>query len=363
MKSKHRIIPIFVPHVGCTHNCVFCNQNSITGKNEGHKEEVTAHEVRKIIEEYLKTINILDTTVEVSFYGGTFTAINIEKQRELLQVALDFKNNKQIDFIRLSTRPDYINTSILDHLKSYKVDIIELGVQSLDEEVLRLSGRGHSVKDVYDASSLIKEYGFVLGHQVMLGLPGDTFEKDIETAKKVVGMKPDLCRIYPALIIKNTPMEKMFYEKSYIPYTLDEAVEIGKVIYSMLIFSKINVIRVGLQATEEISQDKDVIAGPFHPAFRELIEGSIINTVILENIDKDYSGKVVITINPKDVSKLFTYKKKFFNEILSKLSTINFKINQDNLINSGEVILDYEDKKIRLSINDYFWHKEIKGYF
>ncbi|MHC1683227.1 MAG: elongator complex protein 3 [Clostridiaceae bacterium] len=362
MKSKHRIIPIFVPHIGCIHNCVFCNQNSITG-SEGSKEEINAEYADRTIKEYLETINTCDTTVEVSFFGGTFTAINIDRQRELLAVAMKYKENKQIDYIRLSTRPDNISSEILDHLKSYKVDVIELGVQSLDEEVLRLSGRGHTAEDVYEASRLIKEYGFTLGHQIMIGLPGDTLEKDIETTKKVIEMKPDICRIYPALIIKDTPMEKMYRQNRYIPYSLEKAVEVCKVIYSMLINSKINVIRVGLQATEEISEGKDIVAGPFHPAFRELVEGSIINSVLLQNIDNKFTGEVNIKINPKDISKLFAYKKKFFNQLIAKLSTKNLKIIQDNMISRGDVILSYGKEVKVMSIDDAYWHKEIKGYF
>lgn len=362
MKNRHRIIPIFVPHIGCTHNCVFCNQNSITGRNDV-KEEITAETVRRTVKEYLKTINSIDTTIEVSFFGGTFTAIDIEKQKELLSVALEFKKNKQIDFIRLSTRPDYIDANILDHLRTYSVDIIELGVQSLDEDVLKLSGRGHTAEDVYEASKLIKEYGFVLGHQIMLGLPGDAFQKDIETTRKVIEMKPELCRIYPALIIKDTPMEKMFRENKYKPYSLDEAVEIGKIVYSMLTAAKINVIRVGLQSTEEICEGKDVIAGPFHPAFRELIEGSIINSVLVKNIDPDYRGEINIKINPKNISKLYAFRKKFFNELLKELSTKTIKIIQDEKVNIGEIILSYNNCDTKVSINDYFWDKEIKGYF
>lgn len=362
MKSKHRIIPIFVPHIGCIHNCVFCNQNSITG-SENNKEEINAEFADKTIKEYLETINTYDTTVEVSFFGGTFTAIDINRQRELLEVAMKYKDNKQIDYIRLSTRPDNINTEILDHLKSYKVDVIELGVQSLDNEVLRLSGRGHTANDVYEASKLIKEYGFTLGHQIMIGLPGDTLEKDIETTKKVIEMKPDLCRIYPALIIKDTPMEIMFKQNKYIPYSLDKAIEVCKIIYSMLINSKINVIRVGLQATEEISEGKDIIAGPFHPAFRELVEGSIINSVLFYNIDNNFTGEVNIKINPKDISKLFAYKKKFFNELIIKLSTKKLKIIQENNVPRGEVVVCYGNEDKKVSIDKSYWHKEIKGYF
>ena len=217
MRKRHYIIPIFISHIGCPHQCVFCNQDKIAKEVE---EEVTDRDVRNTIEEYLNTIDHDKSTIEVSFFGGTFTAIDVNKQKELLSVAKEYKEKGFIDKIRMSTRPDAINKYILSYLKDYKVDIIELGVQSLDDEILKLSGRGHSVKDVEIASKLIKEYGFTLGHQIMPGLPGDNFEKDIETAKKSIEMKPDICRIYPSLVIKDTPMEKM-YERGEYPSTPD----------------------------------------------------------------------------------------------------------------------------------------------
>lgn len=216
MKSRNVIIPIFIPQEGCPHKCVFCNQETISGE----ENRVNAKDVVNIIEEYLPTIDKKTSTVEVSFFGGTFTGISIEKQKELLSVAKEYKDKGLIDKIRMSTRPDYIDRKILEHLKEYDVDIIELGVQSLDEDVLKKSGRGHTVEDVYEASRLIKEYGITLGHQMMLGLPGDTFEKDIETTKRIIEMKPSLCRIYPSLVIKDTSMEKMLnmgiYKQLYI---------------------------------------------------------------------------------------------------------------------------------------------------
>ena len=214
--------------------------------------------VERTVNEYLKTINNDDAIIEVSFFGGTFTAIKTEKQIELLTVAKKFKDNNKIKFIRLSTRPDYIDDSILVNLKKYSVDIIELGVQSLDEEVLLKSGRGHTAEDVEHASKLIKQYGFILGHQIMIGLPGDNINKDIDTAKRVIALKPDICRIYPALVIKDTPMEKMYKSKTFKPYSLSEAVNISKLIYIRMVANKINVIRIGLQPTEEISEGNDL---------------------------------------------------------------------------------------------------------
>ena len=164
--SRHYIIPIFVPHFGCPHDCVFCNQKKITGSSTN----VTDKDVERIIEEHLLTFKF-PSTIEVAFYGGSFTAIDIEIQKSLLAVPLKYKRENKINYIRLSTRPDAIDIVILKNLKDYLVDTIELGVQSLDQEVLDLSGRGHSVEDVYESANLIKKHGFNLGLQMMIGLP------------------------------------------------------------------------------------------------------------------------------------------------------------------------------------------------
>lgn len=325
MSKNYYIIPIFVPQEGCPHNCVFCNQDRITGV----KDIVTAETVKNTIHDYLETIENKDATIEVSFFGGTFTGIKEEKQRELLSVAKEFKDKKVIDKIRLSTRPDYISEYILTYLKEYGVNIIELGVQSLDEEVLKKAGRGHSIQDVIEASRLIKEFGFVLGHQIMPGLPGDTFEKDIRTTEASLEMKPDICRIYPSLVIKDTPMEYMYNRKTYIPYTLEEAVEISKAMYSMYMNAGVQVIRIGLQPTESINEGVDVIAGPFHPAFRELVESSLLIDKIFEAM-KD-AKEAIIHINPKDISKLYANKKIYFNKLL----------------NDGKIIIVKQNDKIK----------------
>lgn len=356
MNKRHYIIPIFVPHEGCPHNCVFCNQETITGNTQKVDGEFT----RKLINQYLKTIKKENSIIEVSFFGGTFTAISLEKQRELLSVAKEYKDKGIINFIHLSTRPDYIDDKILINLKNYSVDVIELGIQSLDEEVLIKSGRGHSEEDVARASKLIKEYGFILGHQVMLGLPGDNFQKDIETAQKSIAMKPDIYRIYPALVIRNTPMEKMFNSGTYKPYELYEAVKIAKVIYSMAIANNINVIRVGLQPTEEINEGGELVAGPFHPAFRELVEGSIYNDMILKELF-DVNKELVIKINEKDLSKLYANKKKFFNDIKKQLKTQNICVIQDNSLDRGSLILKQEENYKKMSINEYMIKKYKEG--
>lgn len=358
-ETRHYIIPIFVPHEGCPHDCVFCNQNSITGTSN----KVNKKFVEETMEEYLKTINKDNSIIEVSFFGGTFTAIDINKQNELLSVAKKYKDLKKIDYIHLSTRPDYIDKNILQNLKRFSVDIIELGVQSLNDDVLLKSGRGHNAEDVVKASNLIKEYGFILGLQVMLGLPGDNFERDIDTARKVVELKPQIARIYPTLVVKSTPMERMYIEKIYKPYTLDEAVEIGERVYSMLVANDINVIRVGLQPTEEINYGGELVAGPFHPAFRELIEGSIYNRILREVIEQIDAYEVRISINNRDISKLYAYKKKFFKETISLLKTKNIVIIQDESVERENLSVKYGEKSINVSIKNILKKKYKEGYF
>jgi histone acetyltransferase (RNA polymerase elongator complex component) len=332
MSKNYFIIPIFVPHEGCPHNCVFCNQNSITGV----KNNITASTVYNIVDEYLSTINRDGATIEISFFGGTFTAINEEKQKELLQVAKEYKDKGLIDKIRMSTRPDAITEYILTYLLEYKVDIIELGVQSLCDEVLVASGRGHTTEDVEVASRLIKEYGITLGHQIMPGLPKDDFKKDIMSVKKSIKMKPDICRIYPSLVIKDTPMEAMYLRGEYVPYTLDDAVEVCKEIYKLYTEAKIQVIRIGLQPTEAINEGAEVVAGPFHPAFRELVEGSLMCDKIRETLGSP--SKALVEINEKDLSKLYANKKVYFNELLGEGYKIQVKVSSD--LERGNILIN-----------------------
>ena len=343
MSKSYYIIPVFISHQGCPHQCVFCNQDRIAGKYE----EVFASDVRKIIDEYLSTINSNGATIEVSFFGGTFTAINVNKQKELLEVAREYKERGLIHKIRLSTRPDAILPYILGYLKEYKVDIIELGVQSLDDEVLRKAGRGHSVSDVETASKLIKEAGFVLGHQIMPGLPGDNFEIDIETTKKSIEMKPDICRIYPSLVIKDTPMEDMYIRGDYVPYSLEEAVYISGEMLKLYNEAKVKVIRIGLQPTDTITTGKDIVDGPFHPAFRELVEGRLI----CETLDKKSPKEkdIIVEINEKDISKLYTNKKQYFKSFLDNRKGKVY-VNTNNKVKRGKVKLTIIDKREEFKI-------------
>lgn len=358
MSKSHYIIPIFVSHQGCPHNCVFCNQNSIAGEHE----MIDSSFVHNRVEEYLDTIDRSGATIEISFFGGTFTAIETDKQKELLEVAKHYKDLNKIDLIRLSTRPDYIDDRILDNLKAYSVDIIELGVQSMDKEVLLKSGRGHTREDVVNASLLIKKYGFTLGHQIMLGLPGDNPEKDIETAKSLAEQKPDLFRIYPALVIKDTPLEVLYSKKRYEPYSLEVAIEVAKEIFYLLIYNNIKIIRVGLQATDNINVGGDIVAGPFHPSFRELVEGSIYCDIVSDTA-KNAKNSISVHINSKDISKLYANKKQFFIDMKKQLNTIKVQVLCDDTLERGTMIVGVDETCRKVSIKDFARKQVIEGKF
>ncbi|MDO4618428.1 MAG: radical SAM protein [Clostridia bacterium] len=323
-------IPVFVPHLGCPFDCVFCNQKHITGI----KEEQTVQKARETIEEHLKTLPKENRTVEIAFFGGSFTGIETEKQIELLSVANEFLKKGEIDGIRLSTRPDYIDDTIMERLLKYGVTTIELGVQSMDDGVLLKSGRGHTEETVKNAVSVIRKYPVKLGLQMMTGLPGDDIQKSIKTAETIIALKPDMVRIYPTLVIKDTALADMYRSGTYEPQSLENAVELSKELIKMFRTADIDIIRVGLAATDEISPDTSVVAGPYHSAFGELCESAIIYDEIIEMLGTD--KEATILVNPKDISKAIGNKK----TNLEKFKKLGLKIEfvQDDKVNIGEII-------------------------
>lgn len=246
--KKEYVIPVFVPHLGCPNDCIFCNQKSISGQ----KKNITKEDAKKTIDYFLENIKDKDAKKEIAFFGGSFTGIDEEKQEELLQIAYEYIKSGQVSSIRISTRPDYINKQILKRLKKYKVKTIELGVQSANDYILKRANRGHSFKDVEKASKLIRWHGFNLGHQMMVGLPESNRFDEINTAKALIKLKPKMVRIYPVLVVKGTELEKEFNEGTYEPLPLVQAIETCKQLVRMFADKKIQVIRVGLQNTDEI---------------------------------------------------------------------------------------------------------------
>ena len=337
--KKEYIIPIFVPHLGCPNDCTFCNQKKISGQ----KKNITKKDVTEIIEYYLQNFKDYDRKIEVAFFGGSFTGISPETQEELLSAAYSYIENGKVDSIRISTRPDYISKDILKFLKKYKVQTIELGVQSTNNYVLDKCKRGHDFNDVKKASKLIKKNKFTLGHQMMVGLPDSTKQDEIKTAKDLIKLHPKMIRIYPVLVIKDTQLEKDFRSGDYIPNTLEQAVETCSILLRMFKNKKIDVIRIGLQNTDEICDPKNetsqVVAGPYHPAFRQLVESRIYYDEISEKI-KSLNNKVrniKVLVNTKHMNSFVGHKRENINRI-KEIYNVNIKIIQDDDIKDYKII-------------------------
>lgn len=339
---KHQyIIPIFVPHLGCPNDCIFCNQKSISGQ----KKNMTKEEAKNIIDNYLKNLNDSDALIEIAFFGGSFTAINENLQNELLELAYTYVKEGKVESIRISTRPDCIDKNILKRLKKYKVKTIELGVQSANDFVLKRANRGHTFEDVKKASKLIRWYGFRLGHQMMVGLPESTRQDEINTAKALIKLKPKMVRIYPVLVVKNTKLEKEYEDGIYKALPLPQAVETCKQLVRMFSDKNIDIIRVGLQNTDEISdpssKKSEVVAGPYHPAFRQLVESGLWYDAIVEKIKKlnVKVKEVQVTVNPLDVNNVIGHKKDNVLK-LKEFYDVDLVLKQDSNIKQGKSKID-----------------------
>ena len=328
---KHYNIPVFVPHLGCPHDCVFCSQKKITGVADG----MTPGKAKAVIEEYLNDVKPVGYT-EIAFFGGSFTAIEDSERRALLEVANEYIKKGAVDGIRLSTRPDCISREILDELLRYGVTAIELGVQSMDDEVLIRSGRGHLSEHVREAVSLIRQYPFELGLQMMTGLPGDTFETSVRTAQQIAELKPDTVRVYPTLVIRDTVLCTMLERGDYTPFTLEQTVELLAEIKEIFDISGVRIIRMGLQTTDEITPGAAVVGGPYHAAIGELAENRIFYKKLLRLLDGCSSGEVKVLCNPSEVSKIIGHKRcnsqKIYNEYKIKI-----KLCPNGSIDKGEL--------------------------
>lgn len=315
---KYCIIPIFISHRGCPFDCIFCNQRKISGQELA----IGPDDIKKIIDESLKTIDS-NTIVDVAFFGGSFTGIDINIQKEFLGIVNYYIKAGKIRGIRLSTRPDYISDSIVVMLKENMVNMVELGVQSMNDDVLYTANRGHKVSDILIAVDILKKHNMKFGIQTMIGLPGDNEKKAILTANKVIELVPDVVRIYPTVVLKDTYLENMYINKKYKPMALKKAVNLCSILLDLYNQNGINVIRVGLQANENLLHGKDLLKGPYHPAFRQLVESKnwlkkIIEMIRINNLEK-YSS-IKISVIPKIVSDVVGQKRNNI-KILKKIFT------------------------------------------
>lgn len=303
---KHANVGIFVPHNGCLHQCSFCNQWSITGQCE----QPSPQDVRQAAEIAKKTLKGRSQEAEIAFFGGSFTAIDENYMLSLLQAAFPYIEDGAFSGIRISTRPDAIDSRILNLLKEYRVTAIELGAQSMDDNVLLFNRRGHTADQVKRASELIRQYGFSLGLQMMTGLWRDTKEGAIRTAQELIRLSPDTVRIYPTIVMEHTLLAEKYRAGEYVPMSLEEAIDLCSKLLYLFEDAQISVIRLGLHSTPQLEAGK--IAGPYHPAFRELCESRQFFKKVRDwlQLQKIPCGLITLKINPRYRSRAVGCNKK-----------------------------------------------------
>ena len=357
--QRPSIIPIFVPHMGCPHQCVFCNQTSITGSNlkvsPGSITEIINEISEKVALHYsgllppvfqgppndqLRAQRAKPIRREVAFYGGSFTGMDKKVQIQLLSAIKPLIRNGLIDAARGSTRPDYIDPQTLHLLREYGVKTVELGVQSMVEEVLRCSKRDHTVDDVEKAAELLHDGGFEVGIQIMVGLPGDDAQGYARTVDRVIRLNPHFVRIYPTLVLKGTPLEKWYRSGRYTPLSLKEAVDLCKRAFLKFQRAGIPVIRLGLQSTPELETRDCVVAGPYHPAFGHLVESSLFYDMASCLMGKSRQSRIPYArVSPSDLSNIRGQKNQNLYQLKYRFGLRDIQIEVDEEQPRGSLIL------------------------
>ncbi len=297
------IIPVFLPHAGCPHQCVFCNQVLITGIKQN---TVRPDQFRRQIRQFLEYKKKDRKPVQIAFFGGTFLGLKQEEIKSWLELAAEFVSQGLVDSIRFSTRPDTIDDARLDLLENYPVATVELGVQSMDDHVLALVRRGHSAADTVRAVGKLKTRRVAIGLQMMVGLPGEDESSALASAREITGLQPDFVRIYPTLVVENSPLAQWYRRGDYAPLSLDSAVRLVAKIYRLFSSCSIPVIRMGLQASRDLDDGATVVAGPYHPAFGHLVYSALFLKTARTALRAclPLSGKVTLNVHPQSISRL-----------------------------------------------------------
>ena len=325
------IVPVFIPHAGCPHQCAFCNQTLIADRSDPRPSEAV---VTADISRFLRYRQPHHESPQISFYGGTFLGIGKDKILAFLGVAARFVSRGQAASIRFSTRPDTITPAMLDLIQRFPVKTIELGVQSMDDAVLSLSQRGHTALDTREAVRLLREHGYVIGLQMMVGLPGQDASSAMTTAIDIAHLLPDFVRIYPTIVLKNSCLEKWYRKGTYEPLSLEKAVTQVKDIYCLFEEKQIPVIRMGLQASESLDLDVTVIAGPYHPSFGHLVHSEYFfaKAATALALETTPIHKTVFFVHPSSIPKMRGLK----NANIKRLKTF-FQIDSIELVPDASI--------------------------
>jgi histone acetyltransferase (RNA polymerase elongator complex component) len=341
VEAKRFIIPFFISHLGCPHRCVYCDQGLIARPVAAIPP--TAPEIVAEVERYLRLGRLKNRAgcqVQVAFYGGTFTALSGEIQEGLLRAVEPFLKQGVIHSLRISTRPDAISAACLDVLASHDVATIELGVQSLTDEVLRRSGRGYGSERAVEAIREVLHAGLETGVQLMIGLPGESAETFAETVEEVIRLQPHFVRLYPTIVIRGTGLEQWFHDGLYRPLTLEEAVDISKEALKQFRAAGIPVIRIGLQPTPTLPAS--IVAGPYHPAFRQVVEGALLyeQAVALLAEHKGSQGiPTTFVVAPQDISTFYGEGRRNIAKLCEAFDLREIRVRPDPLQGRGTLAL------------------------
>lgn len=329
------IIPIFLPHAGCPHRCVFCNQTLITGA----RSKISAIYVRAAVKSFLKYKSDRRDIVQIAFFGGNFLGIDTDEMRGMLTEAAAFVKAGRATSIRFSTRPDTIDRPRLDLIKNFPVSTVELGVQSMDDRVLLNSKRGHTSVDTQKAVGRLKEFNYEIGVQLMVGLPGDDHGRLLASARRVAELKPDFIRIYPTVVVADSPLANLYKAGRYTPLSLKDAVAQVKELYRFFSRKNIQVIRMGLQATNDLQKDSTILAGPYHPAFGHLVYSEIFldRAVSAMRSENPKGNALALHVHPRSVSKMRGLKNGNIKKLQKKFHLQAIKIVADERLKEDQL--------------------------
>ncbi len=327
------VIPIFIPHRGCPHQCLFCNQQSITGQDGGSRRSEV--EIGRTVEEWLVR-SPGRGEVQVAFYGGSFTCLPVEEQIGMLSAVRPFLDSGRVVSIRLSTRPDCIDSDVCSLLQKFGVKTVELGVQSMDDRVLKKSRRGHTVLDSMEAFWLLREAGMQVGIQLMVGLPAETTISFLSGINEVIRLRPDFVRLYPVLVVKKSELEDLYHTGEYKPFSLNKAVALTAKGFSRLRRMGIPVVRMGLQPSESLEQS--LVAGPYHPSFGELVQSRIWFKRIRKKLAAlNHDEKVTIFVSHRDLSAINGMNRRNIKRLNESGFRDRFIIKADKRLERGRI--------------------------
>ncbi len=348
--SRKFIVPIFVVNEACPGGCVFCRFKSLVGRQKGR---VDPESIAKTVRTYLTYPRQRPKQVELAFYGGSFTALERAYQIELLAVAQSLRRQGLIDAVRISTRPDCLCKEELELLEEYQVKTVEIGAQSLCDEVLIKAGRGHTADDVVSAIARLKERGVATGIHLMAGLPGDSREGFVASVRKTIALQPDLVRVHPTLVLAHTPLAESFYRGEYQPLTQEEAIWAGRAALTLFAAARIPVARLGIQATEELGEPGVIIAGYYHPAMRARVEESLFFDMAAKLLaaGEPTVGGAEFFVAPRDKSNFIGHRRGNILRLMERFAMAQIEVKTLDSLERGELILKANNASRKITMD------------